>query len=211
MVNTINEQVQINDTLDCTSDFSVNTNKFVVDSATGDVAMVGDLITKNITRSLFIPVSAMTKDTTADQDPDDSNLDNAPALIFNDGELNIVRFSFPIPKTWNSGTNIYVEAIWASDVITGNVEWEIDYSSIPTDDTETPASDGTDDYIDAAPTVTNQVISTGENLIISSGLLSADDSVFVKLFRDAQAGNTDDTLVGSALLLGVKIKYTSTR
>jgi len=35
--------------------------------------------------------------------------------------------------------------------------------------------------------------------------------VGVQLFRDAQAGNTDDTMAGDALLLGVVVKYTATR
>lgn len=211
MTNTINEPVQINDTLNVTGDVKVNTNKLTIDAPTGNIVSAGTLTTANITRYLFVNPSAMMLDTGANQDPDESSSNNAPALSFNDSENNIVRFAFPVPETYNAGTNITIEVLWTSTVTTGNVEWEIDWASIPVDGTENAGSDGTDAYIDAAPGTTGFALSTGGNLAITSATITAGDIVTVKLNRDAQVGNADDTLAGAALLLGVRINYTSTR
>ena len=211
MTSTINEPLQVNDTIDCTGDMKVNTNKLTVDASTGNVVIAGSLTTADYTRYLNIQVGGLILDTTADQDPDETNSNDAPALSFNDTENDIAYFSFSVPEDWDAGNNVVVELIWTSTTTTGNVEWEIDWASVPVDGTESAASDGTDAYIDAAPGTTGYMLSTGTNLAITSGTLAAGDIVFIKVNRDAQAGNGDDTMAGNALLTGIRIRYTASR
>ena len=210
MTHTINENVQINDRVDITGNLDVN-SKFSVNASSGNVSFDGTLTTANVTRYIHVTPAAMMLDTSANEDPDEANSGNAPVLTFNDTEKNIVYFGFRVPEDWKSGTDINIEVIWTSATTSGNVEWEIDYTAVPTDGTEATASDGTDAYIDAAPGTASYVLTTGSNLTVPSGSLAAGDMVFIQLFRDAQAGNGDDTLAGTALLLGANIEYTATR
>jgi hypothetical protein len=148
--------------------------------------------------------------TVASQDPDETASGNFPALQFNDTEKDIVYFTFRVPEDWKSGTAISIEILWTSATTSGNVEWEIDYTSLPTDGSESTASDGTDSYVDAAPGSAAYALTTGTNLQVPGNALAAGDQVGVQLFRNAGT-NAEDTLVGSALLLGINVIYTATR
>ena len=210
MVNTIQENTEIEGQLNVDENFSVNTDKLTVNAATGNLVAAGTLTSADYTRYITITPAAMMLDTTASEDPDEGNSGNFGILTFNDTEKNIVYFSFRVPEDWKAGTSIKIEVIWTSATTTGNVEWEIDYTAVPTDGTENTASDGTDAYADAAPTTTLFVLTTGDNLAIDSGDLAAGDMVGVQLFRNAGT-NAEDTMAGSALLIAANVKYTATR
>jgi hypothetical protein len=104
-----------------------------------------------------------------------------------------------IPDGMDTSHPIVFDVDWYSDVTTGNVELEVDYSYVSIGDT----LDGTIAEISladiAAVPGTSETLTTTQFELDISPLVPGDYVAF-RLFRDATVGNGDDTAAGAVVL-----------
>jgi hypothetical protein len=128
-----------------------------------------------------------------------------PVIRLDAGGDSQVRWTFPVPDDWISGTNILATVYWSpSNTNTGNVQWEVSYASVPNADTLTGADFTTLTPPEAANGTTDQV--QLEAFTIPSGVLAADEIVFFTVNRDGGAGG--DTYTGNVDIHVVRVQYT---
>jgi hypothetical protein len=128
-----------------------------------------------------------------------------PVIRLDAGGNSFVRWTFPIPDDWISGTDILATLYWSpSNTNTGNVQWEVSYASIPNADTLTGGDFTTLTPTEAANGTTDQV--QLETFTIPSGVLAADEIVFFTVNRDGGAGG--DTYTGNVDIHVVRVQYT---
>ena len=165
-------------------------------------------------QSIWIPASAMIAATTLPpayaQQESSTNDVNYGTLAFDGAADEFAHFNVAFPKSWNLGT-VTARFYWTSTgTDTDAVIWGIQGMAL-SDNEAIDASWGT------AVTVTDNLQSAAGELYISSetgaitigGTPSAEDLCFFRVYRDADAGG--DTAAEDALLIGVKLCYTTNR
>lgn len=116
-----------------------------------------------------------------------------------------IRWTFPVPDDWQSGTDIIVTVFWSpSNTNTNNVQWDINYASVPVTDTLTAGDFTNLTPTEAANGTTDQVQT--ESFTIPSGVLAVDEMVLFYLNRDGGAGT--DTYTGNVDIHLVRVQYT---
>lgn len=117
-----------------------------------------------------------------------------------------VQFAIQFPKSWNEGT-ITFAPVWTAASGSGDVIWGLQAVALSNDD-------AIDAVFGTAQTSTDTLIAANDvhvgptsSAITVSGSPAAGDWVAFQLYRDADAGG--DTLGVDALLLGVRIFYTT--
>ena len=118
-----------------------------------------------------------------------------------------MRYSFPVPDDWVTGTDIIIEAYWTpSNTNAGNVSWVFDYASLGIGDTVDVAAFSTINTSQAAPGVDSQLTTTDALFTIPSTSITSDEMVNFRLSRNgADAG---DTFTGNANIQMLRIRYT---
>lgn len=128
----------------------------------------------------------------------------APVLRLDAAGDSTARWTFPVPDDWQSGTDILVTVYWSpSNTNTGNVQWEVNYASVPDGDTLTGGDFTSLNPTEAANGTTDQIQS--EVFTIPSGALTADEIVFLTVNRDGAAGS--DTYTGNVDIHLVRVSY----
>ena len=184
-------------------------------SASGEVTIEGSLIKKVGVEHIWVPATAMTPsesngcgtlttlETTAGR-PDISH------LPFDNSADENAQFSISLPKSWDETSDLTCTVYWTSsrDVSNEDVTWAI-----------APICFGNNDDVDTAfptPTIITTDTAQGQEFmnITSSvaidvaGSPAAGDLCFFEISRDVS--DTDGTtLAADALLIGVKIFYTT--
>ena len=136
-----------------------------------------------------------------------SHLDDAPAIEFPKRPMGIgrVRYSVSVPRDWLPGTNIVFRLFWSpEDSETGNVNWRLSYrtlmSGTSADTTMTVVS-----IAQSTPGVTDQMIDTGENLIIPAANIDIENLLIVNFEREY---SIQDTYNSTARMHLVRMEYT---
>lgn len=128
-----------------------------------------------------------------------------PVLQFSQSADNSAYFSIHIPCDWDSTTDMTVHVHWApTNTNTGNVMWDIDYTSLASENdelltaavvqlTSDDSGQGTQDELLESPSAT----------IVASNL-AAEDTLSIRLTRDV----SEDNYSAAASMVNIAIKYT---
>ncbi len=116
-----------------------------------------------------------------------------------------VRWSFPVPHDWESGTDILVDVFWTSaDGSAGNVFFQFDYAAFAVGEALSPGSFTNLTSAEAAPGTSLEVSTV--SFTMASANLSADDMINFRLRRDP--GDVSDTYGDDANVHKIRIRYT---
>ena len=131
----------------------------------------------------------------------------SPVVRLDPDDWSRMRYSFPVPDDWISGTDIIIEAYWTpSDTNTGNVAWMFDYASIGVGDTVNTAAFSTINTTQAAPGIDSQLTTSNTLFTIPNTSTANDEMINFRLNRDG--GNASDTFTGNVNIQMLKIRYT---
>jgi hypothetical protein len=167
------------------------------------------------TEDMWIPAAAMSPTATAGCADIESVETTATrpdmrVLDFDASTQEYAQFSVAMPKSWN-GSTITAEFYWTTTATdTDACIWAIQAVTVSNDET-------IDQVFGAAQTVTDNVISGAEEILISpttsavvmnsGGSPAVGDLAFFQVYRDADDGS--DNMAEDARLIGVKIHYTT--
>lgn len=185
------------------------TDTTITRDAAGIISVQGTKVRLAGTETIWQPASGMYADTAApaaEGSVQGSNGVMRQTFDFDDATDEKVQFSIAMPKGWNEGT-VSVVFEWTANATSGDVIWAVEAVAV-----------GDDDALDAtfgtAATATDTMKGTAYDLATSpaatltiGGTPAEEDVCFFRVYRDANAGG--DTLTGDAMLLGVKITYTT--
>lgn len=109
--------------------------------------------------------------------------------------------------------NVTVAVDWYADTAsTGDVIWGVQLAAITTDtdtqDVETKSLATANTVTDTHLGTTGQRVHRASVTVSNLDSLAANDDVWVRLYRDADAGG--DTLAGDAIVVGVTVSYSDT-
>lgn len=127
---------------------------------------------------------------------------------FDDTSVEQIAFEFKIPF-YLSG-NITVNLKWYAAATTGNVVWGAQLAAITAGDAQSMLTDG----LATAATTTTAASTTSNGpkatqiTITAVDSAAADDSITLRIYRDAAAGG--DTMTGDAILFEVEVTYAAT-
>lgn len=159
--------------------------------------------------TIWVPAVAMVTRTTngaaAGSTESATNKIMSKTLDFDASTIEYAQFTVAFPKGWNLST-VTAQFFWRS-TNTGNCIWGI--QGIATSD-----DDVTDTAFGTAVTVTDGVTATTDTMVSAetsactiAGTPAAGDIVQFQVYRDASNGS--DTLAVDALLVGVKLYFTT--
>jgi len=120
-----------------------------------------------------------------------------------------------IPGKWVSTEDINIVLIWDSPTLSKGCDWEIRYlfRAIDEDMTETTPDgtigDGAGEYEISSATANGLVHSTFT--IPADAFGSTDKKLLIQVYRDADAGNGDDTLENNAYLHAMMVRGTANK
>ena len=118
-----------------------------------------------------------------------------------------MRYSFPVPDDWVSGTDIIIEVFWTpSDTDTGNVEWDFDYASFASGETVNVPAFTNISYTQAASGNDSELATTGTTFSISAAALSSEEMINIRITRVGVAPS--DTLLDNVNIHMLRISYT---
>lgn len=123
-------------------------------------------------------------------------------LDFVDAASNSAQITYKLPSTWSGTVDANIK--WLSTVTSGNVEWELSTICVADAETDDPAFNTASAVIDATKGTTNQTNDAPITTVTVTGC-AAGELMHIRILRDAQAGNGDDTLAGTARLVGVEL------
>lgn len=112
--------------------------------------------------------------------------------------------SFDVPQNYVGSPQAVIH--WTSVTVTGDVEWDFDYSPVGGDDAESYAPTGVFGSVnqeDTAPSVAHRKMTA--TLALPSGDFAAGDTVPFMLFRDGT--DAGDTMTGAAIVHEVLFEY----
>ena len=128
-------------------------------------------------------------------------------LAFDDSTRENACFDIQMPKGWNEGTLIW-QAVWKCGVTTGNVIFGLEAVATANDNPMDTAYGTAQEITDGAGSAANDSqISPESSALTVAGSPGAEELVGFKVYRDAADGS--DTLSGDAVLIGIKIHYTT--
>ena len=115
-------------------------------------------------------------------------------------------FIFHIPDNMDITENLLVHIHWAPATnAAGNVNWQMDWLAMESENNELiNAAATTANVVDAAQTTAFELLET-DNMIIPAASLSLEDTLSIRIFRDA--GTAPDTYGADADLVLVEYEY----
>lgn len=165
------------------------------------------------TRRIHIRVQDMVPDTTGSVFPEPQSIkatnDRYPlhVMIFKDSGTKIsAGFSFEVPDDFVSAP--VFRPRWSTPTITGSAVWDVDYTAVGGDDTESldPATDQEALTVtDVAPTAANRRLTP--SLAATAANFAAGKTVIGKISRDGL--DAADTLAADIMLYGLTIEYSN--
>lgn len=115
---------------------------------------------------------------------------------------------FQLPGDFASAASFTV--VWTSTATSGDVVWDVDYTCIGGNDTESldpVAVARALTVTDTAPGAALRRLSV--NLAATDADFAASDTVLVNISRDGLGGGPDDTMAAAAILVGFYFTYTT--
>ncbi len=198
--------------LNLTNNFTVGSSTETIDNSAfllngndafieGDLGVEGAIYTDHTeTKHLWLDIAGGVRGSAS---LGSVNSGRSPVIRF-DGENNSrVRYSFPTPDDWVSGTDIEVEVFWSpSDVSTGNVYFTCDYNAFAIGETITGNN---------ALNSTESVSGTSLELdsfafTLANSELATDDMINIRVNRIP--GNAADTYSEDINIHMIRINYT---
>jgi hypothetical protein len=183
--------------------------------SSGELSVEGSVVKKVGTEDMWIPAAAMAPTATAgcadiQSVETTAGRPDMRVLDFDASTQEYAQFSVAMPKSWNEST-VTAEFYWTTTATdTDACIWAIQAVTVSNDET-------IDQVFGAAQTVTDNVISGAEEILISpttsavamnsGGAPAAGDLAFFQVYRDADDGS--DTMAEDARLIGVKLHYTT--
>jgi len=127
-----------------------------------------------------------------------------------------IVFDFEVPHDWDSSTDINIVIYWAINEAyvtnSGEVQWQVAWSAIPPDETESiaaPTHTGTIDYGDQnIPATAYYLTKTGDGTIVAASL-AAGDLVGLTVTRVALDGGNNPT--AEPIIFHVEVHYTANK
>jgi len=174
----------------------------------GEVTLVG---TARVTKEIEIPlvgVSAGASGTTT------AAIGNYVGESFDINDY--VLADIEIPHDWDSTTDLTVKIYWAINEAyatnSGEVQWQIEWASTPSDETEAldaPTHTGTIDYGDQDIPATAKYLTKTAGATIAAASLAEGDYLGLKLSRIALDGGSNPT--ADPIAFRLEIEYTSNK
>ena len=122
--------------------------------------------------------------------------------------------NFEVPEDWDTSTNLEIKIYWYIDEAysanSGEVQWEVSWSALPSDESEaidSPTHTGTIDYGDQDIPATAKYLTKTSSGTIASASLSAGDLIGLTIKRIALDDGNDPT--SEPVIVHVEVKYTS--
>lgn len=144
--------------------------------------------------------------TTNLQDPGSGGLWDFMVVVFTDsGEKDAWHTGFWVPEDYVGSADFDVK--WTANATSGNVIFDLDYRTIPFDDTasiDQGTAEESDTVTDAAPSAAFEGL-TATMGAITAGNFTAGEFCEVILYRDG--ANASDTLSASALVVDLMFVY----
>ncbi len=129
----------------------------------------------------------------------------SPVLRLDNVNDSEVRWSFPVPHDWQSGTDILIDFFWSSeDGTAGNVHFQFDYAAFALGEALAGGSFTNLTSTEAAPGTTLELSSV--TFTMASANLAADDMVNFRMRRDPLNGS--DTYGADANIHKIRVRYT---
>lgn len=162
-------------------------------------------------QTIWMPAGAMTATTTNGAASGSEELATNDVmksyLAFDDSTNEYACFEIQMPKSWDEGT-LVAQFVWYTTAITGDCIWGLQATAVADDDAQDTAYGTAQEVTDTAKGTAKDVAISGETSAITvSGTPGAEELVQFKVYRDG--ADVSDTMTGDALLLGVKIHYTT--
>jgi hypothetical protein len=133
------------------------------------------------------------------------DVNNVPALVFEDGCSHRSKWNITIPEDYQSGTPIYVEVYWGfSGGGPANVNWIMEYKAVATGGAM-GGPVGSSSFLQpvVAP---GMLYTTGTSLVIPPAGIASEQLLMIAIRRDAK--DALDTLSASVYVHLVKVNYT---
>lgn len=131
-----------------------------------------------------------------------------PVCRFDAGTDEHAQFMLPMPKGADESAGIDAQVIWTSASASGNVIWAVRCAAVGNDDALDAAMGTAQSVTDGITAANDQMISGFTSSITPSGTWAEGDVLYCDVSRDADNGS--DTASGDALLLGLRLRYTTT-
>lgn len=160
-------------------------------------------------RGIYVPAAGMYPATTNGADPGQyesaTNKINVKVLDFDGTTEQYAWFCMPAPSYWDLGT-VTAEFHWTFASGSGDVIWGIAGLARSNDDAIDSALGTAVTVTDTCLTALDEHLSADTSAITIGGTPAKDDFLFIRVYRDADAGG--DTLNGvDARLLGVTLRF----
>lgn len=160
-------------------------------------------------QTVWVPALAMVPRTTSGaafgSTESSTNKVMSKTLDFDAAAIEYAQFSVAFPKSWNLGT-VTAQFFWRS-TNTGNCVWALQGVAISDDDLTDAAFGTAQSVTDGVTATTDTMVSAATSAITIAGTPADGDIVVFQVYRDATNGS--DTLAVDALLLGIKLIYTT--
>jgi hypothetical protein len=126
---------------------------------------------------------------------------------FNDLETNRITRTFAMPEAWDAGT-VKFKFNWSCTNTTGDVKWWAHGKIIPDNGDPNTAWGTSVSVTDTAQTASRPLLTAATGAMTFGGTPAAGGLAIIEVYRDA--GDSGDTLAGSAQLWNVNLGYTET-
>lgn len=175
-------------------------------AAAGEVTIEGVRVKKVGKETIYIPAGAMTSRASngAAAATTTINTISFPTLAFDQSTDEGANFSVCFPKSWNAGT-VTFQAFWTAASGSGDVQFELRGGSFANDAAINVTGLGTAVAVDDTLIATSDVHVTSESAAITLSNAADDTVTWFEILRDV----SDDTLSGDALLIGIKLFFTT--
>jgi hypothetical protein len=170
----------------------------------GEIQLVG---TARIKKHLILGVGKATPGASA---PTSAVIGNYAVLQFSNIVTNSAYITFHMPDDWDSSTDMEAHIHWAPvNGNAGDVVWDLDYSSLASDNNEVISGAGTNlSVTDSTQSLQDELLLTDDVTIVKENLADA-DAVGIKLSRNT--GDAADTYGAAASLIYLEVKYTANK
>ena len=180
------------------------------DTAWISLADLGAAYSQPGAQTIWVPAAAMISRSTSGAATGSTELATNKVMLatrdFDAAAAEYTQFSVGMPKGWNEGT-ITAEFIWTATSGTGTVRWAIQGIALSNDDI-IDATWGTAATVDDALIAVNDLhVSAASSAVTIGGTPTEGDLVVFQFYRDA--ADAADTFDQDALLIGVRVKYTT--
>lgn len=171
--------------------------------------LAGSAVDPKGLQTIWVPASAMTPRTTsgaaAGTSETATNDVMLSTLAFDGTTSEGAQFQIAMPNGWDEGT-VTAQFYWSAGT-TGDVVWGLRGVCISNDDPLDAAFGTAQEVTDSVTATTDLMVSAATSAITLAGTPAAGDLAVFEVYRDPADGA--DTLAADALLIGVKLLYTT--